>query len=127
LKDTHYIADLAHWGVKFFSYQEPFLDTTETGELLLGIFSWIAKQEAKKISERTKAGLDRARQQGKRLGRAPIEFDTAKAEQLRASGASLRMIAKELGCSHVLVKERLAKRSVGTEIQNKLLEKRTFD
>ncbi|WP_199733736.1 recombinase family protein [Corallococcus sp. CA041A] len=37
--------------------------------LLVAIFGWVAKQERHRLIERTKAGLDRARAQGKRLGR----------------------------------------------------------
>jgi len=36
---------------------------------LLAIFSWVAQQERKRIIERTKAGLERAKRQGKTLGR----------------------------------------------------------
>jgi putative DNA-invertase from lambdoid prophage Rac len=41
----------------------------------------LAKMEQQKISERTKAGLERARAKGKRLGRAP--FSRANCEKLR--------------------------------------------
>jgi DNA invertase Pin-like site-specific DNA recombinase len=41
--------------------QESWLDTSDEGmgQLLIAIFSWIAKQERQRISERTKAGLSR--------------------------------------------------------------------
>jgi DNA invertase Pin-like site-specific DNA recombinase len=38
-------------------------------ELLLAIFSWVAKEERRKISERTKAGLLKKKLEGKVLGR----------------------------------------------------------
>ena len=108
LKDIRYIMNLNEWGVKFVSYQESFLDTTsDMGELLLPIFAWIAKQEAKKISERTKAGLVRARMQGKQIGRAKLSVDDQKIIEMKQKGLSLRQIAKELNISHVSVKNRL--------------------
>ena len=53
------------------SLQESWLDTRDEGlgQLLLAIFSWVAQQERKRIVERTRAGLERAKRQGKKLGR----------------------------------------------------------
>lgn len=118
LKDIHYISDLNQWGVKFVSFQESFLDTsTEMGELLTPIFAWIAKQEAKKISERTKAGLARAQAQGKKLGRPKVDVETERIARLRQDGKSLDEIAKELGTSKETVRRRLISlgQSVGSE------------
>lgn len=110
LKDIQHILKLNDWGVKFISYQEAFLDTTsEMGELLLPIFAWIAKQEAKKISERTKAGLVRARSAGKKLGRPKVGVEMEKILLLRKQGKSLGEIAKLLGTSKETVRRRLKK------------------
>ena len=61
---------LGQWGVQVWSYQEPW---TEAGgemlDLLLAITGWMARMESNRRSERTKAGLQRAVSQGKRLGR----------------------------------------------------------
>ena len=38
---------------------------------LVAIFGWVAEQERARLIERTKAGLERARREGKRLGRPP--------------------------------------------------------
>lgn len=56
------------------------------------------------MSERTKAGLARAKAQGKRLGRPLKVFDRAKVIKMRGAGSSLGEIAKEVGISrtHVL-------------------------
>ncbi len=66
-----YLERLKRNGVALKSLQESWLDTRDEGigELLLAIFSWIAKQERRRIVERTKAGLERAKRQGKKLGR----------------------------------------------------------
>jgi len=108
LKDIRYILDLNSWGVKFVSYQESFLDTTtDMGELLLPIFAWIAKQEAKKISERTKAALQKLKSQNVKLGRPQLNIDDNKLLELRKQGKSWREIAREMGLNnHVVVIKR---------------------
>jgi DNA invertase Pin-like site-specific DNA recombinase len=50
-------------------------------DIVLAVMASLAKMERQKISERTKAGLERARAKGKRLGRAP--FSAANREKLR--------------------------------------------
>ena len=61
---------LARFGVKVLSRQEAWTEAPgELQELLLAIAGWVARMESQRISERTKAGLNRARAQGKQLGR----------------------------------------------------------
>jgi len=66
-------------GVQVWSFQEPW---TEAGgellDLLLAIAGWVARMESNRRSERTKAGLQRAVSQGKRLGRPPGSKDRKK-------------------------------------------------
>lgn len=66
-----YIEELNKYKTALKSLQESWLDTTDdgVGRLLIGIFAWVAAEERKKISERTKAGLAKARKAGKKLGR----------------------------------------------------------
>ncbi|MEM2174593.1 MAG: recombinase family protein, partial [Candidatus Micrarchaeia archaeon] len=86
----------------------PFLDTTtEMGELLIPIFAWIAKQEARMISERTKAGLRRAVLEGKKLGRPRKNAEIEKIIQLRKEGKTLAEISKETGLSKETVRRRI--------------------
>jgi DNA invertase Pin-like site-specific DNA recombinase len=70
-------------GVGFHSYSEPHLSTDNelVRDVLLAVLASLAKLERQKISERTKAGLERARARGKRLGRAP--FNAYNREKLR--------------------------------------------
>ena len=64
------LRELENAGVAWSSYQEPFLSSVgEFKDLVISIFASIAKIEREKISERTRAGLERVRRQGKRLGR----------------------------------------------------------
>jgi DNA invertase Pin-like site-specific DNA recombinase len=66
-----YLEKLTDSGVALKSLQESWLDTSDQGmgKLLVAIMSWVAQQEKQRISERTKAGLQRARANGKILGR----------------------------------------------------------
>lgn len=66
-----YIRQLRDYKTALKSLQEPWLDTSQQGisDLLLGIFSWVAEQEKKRISERTKAALSRKKSLGVKLGR----------------------------------------------------------
>jgi DNA invertase Pin-like site-specific DNA recombinase len=91
---------LASYGVGFHSYTEPHLATDNelVRDILLALLASLAKQEAKKISERTKAGLARARAQGKRLGRPSIsdKLKTKIATRI-AAGQTPYRVAKDLG------------------------------
>ena len=62
----------------------------------------LAKQERIRISERTKAGLERIRKAGKALGR-PQTADIEKVRMLREQGLSLSAIARECGISKTRV------------------------
>jgi len=66
-----YVQVLKDYKTALKSLQEPWLDTTQqgTGELILAFMSWVAEQERKRISERTKAALQRKKAEGKVLGR----------------------------------------------------------
>jgi DNA invertase Pin-like site-specific DNA recombinase len=70
-KTIAYLERLDQCGVAFKSYTEPFLDTDNEliAHIVLGVTSYYAQQEALRISDRTKAGLERARRSGKVLGR----------------------------------------------------------
>jgi DNA invertase Pin-like site-specific DNA recombinase len=84
--------------VRLVSVQEPWLDTGgPVRDLLLAIFSWIAAQERARLRERTRAGLERARAQGKQIGRPRAKVDVAKAIALLDGGMSFRQVARELG------------------------------
>jgi DNA invertase Pin-like site-specific DNA recombinase len=90
------------------SYTQPFLDTGNemTNGIVLSVLAAVAKQERISISIRTKAGLQRARKAGRRLGRAPMEIDMKRVHQMRAKGQSLRAVAEAVGCSASLLVKR---------------------
>ena len=66
--------------------------------VLLALLASLAKVEAQKISERTKAGMARAKAQGKRIGRPGLERHVQQTIVKRLStGASRYRVAKDLG------------------------------
>jgi DNA invertase Pin-like site-specific DNA recombinase len=53
---------------------------------MLAIFSWVAEQERENLSERTKAGVARARNEGKHIGRPFREINWRKVDEYCARG-----------------------------------------
>lgn len=53
-------------GVRVVSYQEPWTEAPgELADILYAIAGWAARMESQRRSERTRAGLERARSQGR--------------------------------------------------------------
>lgn len=98
LKTFEHVERLRKYGVQFDSFTEPqFRTTGPAGELMLAVAAWIAKQEAARISERTKAGLATARRNGKTLGRPHRVFRRDEVVRLHdEEGWSWRRIAAHL-------------------------------
>jgi DNA invertase Pin-like site-specific DNA recombinase len=91
------LAELEALGLTFISLRDNLDLSTPSGRLMFQIIGAMAEFERSLIQERVKAGLRNARAKGKRLGRPRIPVDEAKIETLRASGASWRSVAAELG------------------------------
>ena len=88
-------------GVDFISFQENIDTTTPQGELVFTIMASIAQFESSLIGERTKAGMERARAQGKRTSRPLIPEATKREIVTRAKkGISINKIRKELGIGY---------------------------
>jgi DNA invertase Pin-like site-specific DNA recombinase len=103
------VLDLDRRGVQVVSFKEPWLDTGgPVRSLLIAIFGWVAEQERLRIGDRTKAGLDRARRRGVRLGRPRVALDIDQLMALRAGGMSMSKIAAEVGVSVGKVHEALS-------------------
>jgi len=66
---------------------------------MIAIAAWIAQQERTRLSERTKAGLEKARQQGRIGGRPAVVIDRDRLAQLDEDGWTTREIAEEMGIS----------------------------
>ena len=76
-------------GVDFISYQENIDTTTPQGEMIFTVMASLAQFESALISERVKAGMARARAQGKRISRAPIADGAPSADRGAVCGRAL--------------------------------------
>jgi len=101
VKTIGYLETLKGWNVGYRSYSQPFLDSGNAmvNGIVLSVLAAVAQQERITISERTLAGLQRARKEGRILGRRPVIVDVARARQMQKQGLGLRPIAAKLGCS----------------------------
>lgn len=93
--------------IAFVSLQESIDTTTTTGKFFFTMLSAFAEFERSVIIDRVKAGVDRARRQGKKLGRPKVQVDLEQACRLAAEGLGSRTIAKRMGLSHGVVQRAL--------------------
>ena len=91
---------LAGYGVGFQSYTEAHLATDNelVRNILLALLASLAKVEAQKISERTKAGMARAKAKGKRIGRPRLDAELRRQiTECLSNGDTAYGAAKALG------------------------------
>lgn len=110
--NIHELLEVESKGVTLVSLREPWLEqkTGPTRDLLVAIFSWVAEEERKIFAERSKAGVERARREGKRLGRPPVGVNVAKAQALLEAGKSERFVARQLGIPRATLQRALRAR-----------------
>ena len=97
-------------GIDFISYQENIDTTTPTGELIFHVMASLVQFESSLISQRVKAGMARAKAQGKRISRPTISIDRQnEIFELQKSGLSMNKISKQLGIAYGTVYNYLSK------------------
>lgn len=95
-----YLRQLADAGVKFRSFTQPYLDTSGTfGDAIIAIIAAVAQQETILLSERTKAGLARARRAGRVLGRPAAQVDLPRFKKAIAASHSLKTLSRDFKVS----------------------------
>lgn len=100
LETLQYLQRLTKNGVDWWSLKEEYLRSVGVfRDAVLSILASIAKQERIRLSERVKAGLERARAEGKNLGRPKVVVDRSKVLELRRQGLALWQIGDRLGVS----------------------------
>lgn len=99
------ITMLIERGIKVVSLDLPVRDLSSAeGKLMLQMFSSFAEFEKSRIIERTKEGLERAKQEGKILGR-PVATETRRrVQEAREQGLSQSKAAKSLGLGIATIK-----------------------
>jgi DNA invertase Pin-like site-specific DNA recombinase len=85
--------DLSHNNIEFISFRENIDTGGPLGRAMIVIIGAIAELERNLIIERVRAGMRRAKLEGRRIGRAPLEVDRAAVVRDRVRGLSLRQIA----------------------------------
>src|SRR6185312_245124 len=109
VETLNHLQRLTGYGVNYRSFTEQYLDSTGIfKEAVIGILAAVAKQERVRLSERTIAGLERARSEGRIGGRPKAEDDIATVRtfrKLKAEGLSIRKIADEMKVSPTTVQK----------------------
>ncbi len=95
------LEEFRNLGIDFVSYQENIDTSTPLGSASFTFISAMAQRDI--IAERVKAGLGRAKENGKKLGRPRVNIDPDERYRLRLKGLSLRQIATELKLSRSTV------------------------
>jgi DNA invertase Pin-like site-specific DNA recombinase len=99
-KTLVYLTQLDSWNVAWRSFMEPFFDSCGMmRDVVISIMATLAEQERISISERTKAGLVRAKRAGKQLGRRAVHVDLKAARKLQNEGFGVRRVAAKLNIS----------------------------
>ena len=108
--------ELNHLGIEFISFRENIDTAGPLGRAIVVIVGAIAELERNLIVERVKAGMRRAKLEGRRIGRAPLDINRDQVLRDRRSGMSLTQVAKKHRISRAsvcrLMKEADSKRQV---------------
>jgi len=91
------LEEFKNLGIDFISFQENIDTSSPLGSAIFTIISAVAQLERDIIAERVKAGLRRARENGKKLGRPRVAVDVTRIAFLRAQGHSWAEVSRELG------------------------------
>jgi putative DNA-invertase from lambdoid prophage Rac len=105
------LTELEHLGVGFVSLTEALDLTTPAGRAMAALLAVFAEFEREVLSERVRAGLAHARQNGKRLGRpftAALQADPVR--KLHRAGVSKSEIARRLNIGRTSVRRILDRR-----------------
>jgi DNA invertase Pin-like site-specific DNA recombinase len=105
--------ELNRLGIEFVSFRENIDTGGPLGRAMVVIVGAIAELERSLIVERVKAGMRRAKMEGRQIGRKPLDIDRDQVVRDRFSGMSLSQVAKKHRISRASVC-RLVKESDAT-------------
>jgi DNA invertase Pin-like site-specific DNA recombinase len=97
------VDELNELGIEFVSAREAIDTSGPMGRMFITLVGSIAELERSLITERIRAGMRRARLEGQRLGRAPLDIDHDALVRDRLAGMSLTKVAKKYGISRASV------------------------
>jgi len=93
------LEEFKNLGIDFVSFQENIDTSSPLGAAIFTIISAVAQLERDIISGRVKAGLRRARENGKRIGRPRCDLDLETIKELRKQGLTLAAIGEKFNSS----------------------------
>ena len=115
--------ELNRINIEYVSFRENIDNAGPLGRAIVVIIGAIAELERSLIVERVRAGMRRARLEGQRIGRAPLELDNAAIQNDRRQGQSIRQIARGHSVSTATIQRVLRKQPVQAEVKAKILDK----
>jgi len=87
-------------GVHFISATQNIDSTTPEGKMFLRMLMILSEYERELTVDRVKAGMKRAKKDGKQIGRPKTGIKGKEVFELREKGLSIRKIAKKLKCNY---------------------------
>ena len=108
--------ELNELGIQFQSQREAIDTEGPLGRAIIVIISAIAELERSLIVERVRAGMRRAKLEGRRIGRAPLEVDRAALVRDRLAGMSLTHTSRKYGVSRASVVRLVREARTGGEV-----------
>jgi DNA invertase Pin-like site-specific DNA recombinase len=103
--------ELSRLNIEFASFREQLDTGGPLGRAVVVIIGAVAELERSLIVERVRAGMRRARLEGRHIGRRPLPLDRAAILGDRGRGLSLREIAKAHGVSRTTIDRTLRSQS----------------
>jgi DNA invertase Pin-like site-specific DNA recombinase len=108
--------ELTRLQIQFVSFREALDTSGALGRAVTVIIGAIAELERSLIVERVRAGMRRARLEGRHIGRKPLDLDNTAIISDRARGLSLRQIAKAHQVSTATVRRVLSAHQPGVPV-----------
>lgn len=108
------LEEFRHLGIDFISYQENIDTSSPLGKAIFTIISAISELERNIIVERVKAGIRRARENGKILGRPKrLNLNVEDLQKMRDQGLSFKKIGEKVNACPATIFHILARHTPG--------------
>jgi len=91
-------------GLQFVSFTESIDTTTAVGQMVFTILAAVAQMERALIQDRVRAGVDRARREGRKLGRPTVLINRGRVLEQLGAGMSVSEIARQAGIARSTVR-----------------------
>jgi len=107
--------ELNHLNVEFVSFREQIDTGGPLGRAIIVIIGVVAELERSLIVERVRAGMRRAKLEGRHIGRKPLDLDRVGILRDRTQGQSLGQLAKSYHASRATIHRVLRQPTSGPE------------